>query len=379
MPRHSPLRCKLGKQGYYTGVQARWGLEVRPRRRQTLDQEQAAVSQYKRGKVWWVRFQADGEEVRRSARTTSRAVARDYERQLREEFGRVKRGGRPRISYRQAMERFVLEHLPTLKPETARRYRTSAKALHEHFEALDLDDIRQKTLSDYVIKRKRHGVSRDGIRNDLACLSSMFSCCISWEWAEENPVQAFRKRSLGAPVSRTRYLSHDEEKALVEAAGKYLRPMILFAIDTGLRLEEQLSLTWDQVNLKRSEIFIPKTKTDNPRTVPLLERSAHILAQQPHHIASPYVFTKKDGSRYGKLTRGLAGAAGRAKVENLRWHDLRRTCGCRLLQDYGMDIHKVSKWLGHRSVTVTERAYAFLRAEDLHRAVRTKVGTEHGD
>lgn len=58
-----------------------------------------------------------------------------------------------------------------------------------------------------------------------------------------------------------------------------------------------------------------------------------------------------------------------AGVPDVRWHDLRRTCGCRLLQDHGLSIEKVSKWLGHQSIAVTERAYAFLNVEHLHKAI----------
>jgi integrase len=58
----------------------------------------------------------------------------------------------------------------------------------------------------------------------------------------------------------------------------------------------------------------------------------------------------------------------------LRWHDLRRTCGCRLLQDHGLSMEGVKEWLGHHSVTVTEKAYAFLEIEDLHRAVQKSAG-----
>jgi integrase len=43
-----------------------------------------------------------------------------------------------------------------------------------------------------------------------------------------------------------------------------------------------------------------------------------------------------------------------------------------------MSKDKVQDWLGHESVMQTERAYAFLRVEDLHRAV-TKVDTGAAD
>jgi hypothetical protein len=46
-----------------------------------------------------------------------------------------------------------------------------------------------------------------------------------------------------------------------------------------------------------------------------------------------------------------------------------------------MDIYKVARWLGHASVAVTERSYAFLGRDDLHAALRlgTKLGTGHAD
>jgi len=82
-----------------------------------------------------------------------------------------------------------------------------------------------------------------------------------------------------------------------------------------------------------------------------------------------------------RLTRGLAGAAQRAGIDDLKWHDLRRTCGCRLLQDHEMKMKVVSVWIGHSSVQQTEKAYAFLEVKQLHDSigVGTKTGTGHAD
>jgi len=77
--------------------------------------------------------------------------------------------------------------------------------------------------------------------------------------------------------------------------------------------------------------------------------------------------------RFLTMDRGLKAAAKRAGIVDLRWHDLRRTCGCRLLQDHGLSIEKVSKWLGHSSTAITERAYAFLNVEQLHKAIERKA------
>jgi len=44
-----------------------------------------------------------------------------------------------------------------------------------------------------------------------------------------------------------------------------------------------------------------------------------------------------------------------------------RTCGCRLIQDKGFSLLQVSKWLGHSSVKVTEKHYAFLFVDHLEK------------
>lgn len=330
------------------------------------------MSTYLRGQVWWVRFQWKGETIRRSARTGSRRHAEEFERDLRETYRKMMHG-KPRKTYKEAMGEFVAQHLPSLKPSARRRYGTSIDRLTPRLGDLYLDQINTTRLREFVSYRRREGVKDATIRRDLACLSSMLTLAVSEAWVDANPVKNMDKRSIRESAPRTRYLSHNEETALIYHSGAYLWPMIAFAIDTGLRLEEQLSLEWSQVDLKRGEIFIPNTKTDMPRTVQLLPRSAQMLAQLPVRLGSPHVFTKRNGTRYGKLTRGLAGAVKRAGLKDLKWHDLRRTCGCRLLQDHALDIFKVRAWLGHKSVAVTERSYGFLGDETIRDALR--VGT----
>ena len=47
----------------------------------------------------------------------------------------------------------------------------------------------------------------------------------------------------------------------------------------------------------------------------------------------------------------------------IAWHTLRKTCGSLLVQN-GVDIYRVSKWLGHSSVSVTEQHYIDLLKKD---------------
>jgi integrase len=186
---------------------------------------------------------------------------------------------------------------------------------------------------------------------------------------ENNPVRTYPKRHLRESRPRTRILIRNEQNRLILASKAYMRLPIRFALATGLRLEEQLSLTWGQINFQKKEIFIPETKSGSPRTIPLTEEARKALDQISPVTGSPYVFCNKDGRRYQRFTRGFNTAVKRAGLIDVQWHDLRRTCGSQLLND-GNEMILVSRWLGHKSIAVTERGYAFLAPESLHKAAQ---------
>jgi integrase/recombinase XerD len=335
----------------------------------------AGMGIYRRGKMWWGRAQRSGREHRLSLKTTSKAVAERRYRQWRDDLEAIAWGEKPRRRFDDAAERFIREHLPTLKITSAKRYGVSLTWLADQFEGKYLDQIGAAELAEFERNRRTAGASPPTVRRDLACLSSIFGSCIEWEWCEANPVPAYmkrrKKRGLREAPARTRYLSHEEETSLLLHSTPAVQSATAFAIDTGLRREEQFGLTWDKIDLQVGEITLDgNTKSGKQRRVPLLPRAAQILAQLPRHVRSKYVFCHANGDRYVNMEKGLKAARRRAGLRALRWHDLRRTCGCRLLQDYGMSMEAVKEWLGHSSVVVTEKAYAFLEIEHLHRAVQ---------
>lgn len=364
------------------------------------------ASIYKRGHTWWGRVQRQGSELRQSLKTPVEGVARKRLNGWLEELDRIAWGEKPRRTFDDLTLRFIDQHLPRLKPGSAKRYLVSIEALTDSFEGLFLDEIGSARIAEFEAERRRGGqriaarwrglrqpkaIAVGTIRRDLACLSSIFGFGIEIEWCEANPVPAYmkraKKRGLRETPPRRRYLSSDEETRLLIAAGDQhgspeLQDAIALAIDTGLRRDELLGLTRGQARLDKNAIVVSEntTKNSKAREVPLLPRARSILAQKPVQIRSAFVLINPaTGTRYGALNKGLTGAAKRAGIEPLIWHDLRRTCGCRLLQDHGLSMEEVSRWLGHSSIAVTETTYAFLKDEHLQRAVATgtKTGTGH--
>ena len=344
---------------------------------------------YRRGKIWWGRAQRKGREHRRSLQTANRAIA---EKRFRDWFGEIEAvawGDKPRRSFKQAHDKFICEHLTTLKPGAAKRYGVSLKHLNAHFGGKMLHEITKSELSDFETKRRTEGARSGTIRRDLACLSSLLTSCMDWEWIDEggNIVPGYMrrrsKRGLKEAPGRTRYLLETEEVALLANATDEPRRAIMLAIDTGLRREELFSLKWSQVDLVRGTITTTTlTKNGRPRKVPIPLRSAQILAHLPRRLDSPHVLVNPDtGERYVQMNKGLKAAMRRARIADLCWHDLRRTAACRWLQRDCRSMEEVSILLGHSSVTVTEQRYAFLEAEAVAESLsgRTKTGTGTAD
>jgi hypothetical protein len=110
------------------------------------------------------------------------------------ELDAVAWGEKPRRSYAEAEEKFIREHLTAIKPRAAQRYGVSLKHLSEHFGDRTLEQITSATLSDFETKRRQQGVSPSTIRRDLACLSSLLTSCVDWEWIDSNIVPAYLRR-----------------------------------------------------------------------------------------------------------------------------------------------------------------------------------------
>lgn len=344
---------------------------------------------YRRGKIYWARAQRGNREHRRSLQTSDRAIAEKRLRQWLGDLEAVAWGDKPRRTFMEVTERFIREHLTTLKPGGAKRYGVSLKSLSMHFGGKTLDQITSAELSAFETKRRTEGVTASTIRRDLACLSSMLTSATDWEWIDDgkNPVPSYMrrraKRGLKEAPPRTRYLTEGEEAKLLQAASPAVRDAIALAIDTGLRREELFSLKWSQVDLARGTIATTtRTKSGRQRRVPITERSRTILGTLPRHLDCPFVLVNPETrDRYVQMNKGFKAAVRRAKLAAAQWHDLRRTSGCRWLQHDGKSMEEVSMLLGHSSITVTEQRYAFLEPEAVAESLsgRTLPGTGTAD
>ena len=153
-----------------------------------------------------------------------------------------------------------------------------------------------------------------------------YSLAIDNGIVETNPCRKVRK--LRENNERKRYLTQDEEgrlMAALTAGSAHLRPLILMAINTGMRRGELLSLAWRNVDFQRSVIHVTNTKTGRDRDVPMNSEVRSILLElQRQGEDEAFVFrSRKTGVNLTDVKHGFNGACTDAGLNDFRFHDLR--------------------------------------------------------
>ncbi len=214
-----------------------------------------------------------------------------------------------------------------------------------------------KAISKYKVLRRNEGVKPATINKELAMLSKAFNLAVKeWEWLKDNPVSRVPKEKENN--ERDRWLTEDEERRLLKNSFQWLKEIIVFALNTGLRQDELLSLEWSRVNLSRKTILIQKTKNGKPKTLPLNKIALGVLEQRSKvkSIKNDFVFFNRNGKKINpnNLRTCFYIALKKSRIEDFRFHDLRHTFATRLTQR-GVDIYKIAKLLGHRDIKMTQR------------------------
>jgi len=145
-------------------------------------------------------------------------------------------------------------------------------------------------------------------------------------------------------TGRTRFLSLDEERTILEKLGPIYAPWARLAILTGMRQGEQFNLKWQDLNLEQGFITLPDTKAGMVQYIPLSEEAKKILRgmhaiAEAEAIADPrkrseWVFpsenraTAMDARNF--YIRIYLPAVEAAMLKGLTWHALRHTFASRL-------------------------------------------------
>ena len=295
-------------------------------------------------------------------------------------------------------EQFVdTEYMPAKAPP-ARRESTHErdKQLYRNikgsFGPLLLGAITTAEVEKYFAKRKtsltcrRTPPSKAQMNRERQFLSSVLGMAKRWGLLDRNIVEDVKK--LREDNIRDRVLSPDEETAILENAPGYLVPIILVALNTGMRLGEILGLKWSDVDRRNGESvrggFVrigAESKGHRARHVPINQGLKEVLdAGSPMESDEgfvPFVFpnprTKKPykvisvSLSFGSTTR-------RAKVEGVSFHTLRHTAVSRMVAA-GVPDRIIMKVVGHTTPNMVSR-YAHLAPDNLKGATDCLAGKD---
>lgn len=222
--------------------------------------------------------------------------------------------------------------------------------LKPFFGSFPLREVTPLHVEKFRAEKLSAGLARSSTNRLLALLKRMFSVAEEWGYVKGNPVKAVRMFSERENM-RERVLTENEEGRLLKESADHLRPIIIVALNTGMRKNEILTLSWKQVDLKERLIRVVKTKSGRNRTVPINDTLFQFFSTK---TGSEYMFPDpKTGKPYKEVRSSWEGACRRAGIK-LRFHDLRHTFACRLVQR-GCDIETLRSLLGHHSISITER------------------------
>jgi integrase len=208
------------------------------------------------------------------------------------------------------------------------------------------------------------------VNRELSKLRRMLNIALREGWIKQNPFAAGESLiSLADERKRERILTRDEERRLLDACTahrEHLRPILICAIDSGMRRGEILSLKWRDVDFEDGLICIQafNTKTMKERQVSMTARLAREL--ETLWEQSPKDERQRVFGIVNNVKRSFTTARNAAGLSDVRFHDLRHTHATRLVGAH-IPLSEVGRVLGHTQPSTTYR-YVNANVETARRA-----------
>ena len=326
---------------------------------------------YLRGRSYYIDFYYEGKRYTEKVGPVGKSVAEEKLNIIR--ASAIRGEWKPKVvkvPFEKFKEQYLQFSLANKRPRTAKRDVVSLGPLQRFFGDKFLSEINPFSIEKYKVKRKEDGVSVRTINIELACLRHMFNMAMKWGKAKKNPVHEVKL--FKEPEGKDRILSYEEEERLFDVVrsskrARHLEPVIMTAIQTGMRKGEVLGLRWECVDFTNRIITVEGTKSGYVRKIPMSEKLTGNLEGVRRGKHGEFVFEDSKGRPYKGFRTAWDHALLKAGIEGLTFHSLRHTFGTRLGMK-GADIATIQELMGHRDIKMTKR-YSHPTAEHKRKAV----------
>jgi integrase len=329
---------------------------------------------YKRGKngIYSYRFRFAGRMIHESARTKSKTLAREAERQrrreLEERINNVKKRGLPPTFERAARE-WQEDRAHRMAAKTQSISEFALKHLLPVFGPKLLCDITPQDITNYQRIRLQAGAQGRTVNIEIAALRQVLKAGDLWQ-----PLMG-KVKMLHERHDVAKALTPEQECTLLTAtskAGSACHTATLLALNTAMRKDEIRLLRWGQIDLEKRILIVGRSKTDagtdrlitlNPPALEALVRwASQFPGAQPDHFVFPWCENRQiDPTRPTKGWRTAWRHALRRAGFHCRFHDLRHTCITKLAESQASDM-TIMSIAGHVSKKMLER-YSHIRIQ----------------
>ena len=244
------------------------------------------------------------------------------------------------------------------------RMESNCKICNKSF---DHQDTCPACSSDKVDRGKANAT----INRELAALKRMFNL-----GAQQSPPivrQVPHVPMLQENNVREGFFTYEEYRSLLHHIPGHLKPVLMLGYKTGMRKEEILSLTWDQIDLKHNMLRLTDTKTNETRNIPISKNLGKYLSWYPernklHGIDTKWVFLNRDlTNRIGDFRKSWITACTKAGLGKRLFHGLRRTAVRNMIRA-GVPEKIAMAISGHKTRSVFDR-YNIVDEKDLTKAM----------
>lgn len=259
------------------------------------------------------------------------------------------------------------------------------KVLKKFFGKRLIKELTTESLTDYKIWRTKDDskllgrpVKLTTVNRDLSVMRKMMRFAYSKGWILKDIFFNAKVIDTSGELERTRLLTKAEEirllascqgerevdykrtvkgvekevTATISVDNPHLKAMIILALDSGMRRGEIFKLRWQDIDFENDLIRIvgTHTKTERERIAPLSQRAKDEIENIRKISKGEHLFP------FSNIKRSFATAKRLAKIDDLHFHDLRRTAITRWLHQ-GTPLAFAGKFAGHSQLQTTMKHY----------------------
>lgn len=239
-----------------------------------------------------------------------------------------------------------------------------------HWFARKISDITKQQIQIWFETMTRENGLYQANRS-LERLRAMYNKGIEWGWDGINPTNGIKKNR---EIKRDRFLTPSEMPKFIEALNQeqsVARDYFWISLLTGARKSNVLAMRWCDIDFDNNLWRIPDTKNGEQLVVPLIPRAIEVLNGIEKTSEWVFISPNKPEQHFADPKKAWQRVLKRARIDNLRIHDIRRTLGSWQALT-GASLPIIGKSLGHKSIDAT-KIYARLQTDPVRDSIQIAV------